>query len=46
LTRHGTSTACKVTLLTGRKDEGTLRLYQQAGFDRHEKQAFAAKPAA
>lgn len=36
----------KVMLLTGRKDEGTLRFYEQAGFDRHGKQAFVAKPAA
>jgi hypothetical protein len=36
----------KVMLLTGRKDEGTLRFYEQAGFDRHEKQAFVAKPVA
>ncbi|MDR0779694.1 MAG: GNAT family N-acetyltransferase [Pseudomonadales bacterium] len=35
----------KVMLLTGRKDEGTFRFYEQAGFDRHEKQAFIAKPA-
>lgn len=34
----------KVMLLTGRKDEGTLRFYEQAGFDRHGKQAFVAKP--
>jgi GNAT superfamily N-acetyltransferase len=36
----------KVMLLTGRKDEATLRFYEQAGFDRHGKQAFVAKPAA
>ena len=36
----------KVMLLTGRKDEGTLRFYEQAGFDRHGKQAFVAKPTA
>lgn len=36
----------KVMLLTGRKDEGTLQFYEQAGFDRHGKQAFVAKPAA
>ena len=35
----------KVMLLTGRKDEATLRFYEQAGFDRHDKQAFVAKPA-
>jgi len=34
----------KVMLLTGRKDEGTLRFYEQAGFDRYGKQAFVAKP--
>jgi GNAT superfamily N-acetyltransferase len=36
----------KVMLLTGRKDESTLRFYEQAGFDGHEKQAFIAKPPA
>lgn len=36
----------KVMLLTGRKDEATLRFYEQAGFDRHGKQAFVAKPVA
>lgn len=35
----------KVMLLTGRKDEATLRFYERAGFDRHGKQAFLAKPA-
>lgn len=35
----------KVMLLTGRKDEGTLRFYETAGFDRNEKQAFVARPA-
>lgn len=34
----------KVMLLTGRKDEATLRFYEGAGFDRHGKQAFVAKP--
>jgi GNAT superfamily N-acetyltransferase len=34
----------KVMLLTGRKDEATYRFYESAGFDRHEKQAFIAKP--
>jgi hypothetical protein len=33
-------------LLTGRKDEATLRFYRQAGFDQHDKQAFVAKPSA
>lgn len=35
----------KVMLLTGRKDEATMRFYEQAGFDRHGKQAFVARPA-
>jgi GNAT superfamily N-acetyltransferase len=35
----------KVMLLTGRKDEATFRFYERAGFDRHGKQAFIAKPA-
>jgi GNAT superfamily N-acetyltransferase len=35
----------KVMLLTGRKDEATLRFYESAGFDRHAKQAFVARPA-
>jgi GNAT superfamily N-acetyltransferase len=35
----------KVMLLTGRKDDATLRFYERAGFDRHDKQAFVAKPA-
>lgn len=35
----------KVMLLTGRKDEATLRFYERAGFERHGKQAFVAKPA-
>lgn len=34
----------KVMLLTGRKDEATLRFYQSAGFDPNGKQAFIAKP--
>jgi GNAT superfamily N-acetyltransferase len=34
----------KVMLLTGRKDEGTFRFYEAAGFSRNEKQAFVAKP--
>jgi GNAT superfamily N-acetyltransferase len=36
----------KVMLLTGRKDEATFRFYEEAGFNRHDKQAFIAKPAA
>lgn len=35
----------KVMLMTGRKDESTLRFYEKAGVDRHGKQAFVAKPA-
>jgi len=35
----------KVMLLTGRKDEATLRFYESAGFDKHSKQAFVARPA-
>jgi len=43
---HAWSNNCyKVMLLTGRKDEATLRFYEAAGFDRHGKQAFIAKPA-
>jgi GNAT superfamily N-acetyltransferase len=34
----------KVMLLTGRLDEGTFRFYESAGFDRHSKQAFIARP--
>ena len=36
----------KVMLMTGRKDEATLRFYEGAGFDRHGKQAFVARPPA
>jgi len=36
----------KVMLLTGRKDEPTLRFYESAGFDRYGKQGFIAKPPA
>ncbi|MDH3062676.1 GNAT family N-acetyltransferase [Achromobacter insolitus] len=36
----------KVMLMTGRKDEATLRFYQSAGFDPTGKQAFVAKPSA
>ena len=35
----------KVMLLTGRKDEATFGFYESAGFDRHGKQAFIARPA-
>jgi GNAT superfamily N-acetyltransferase len=46
---HALSTAwsegCyKVMLLSGRKDDATYRFYEAAGFDRHEKQGFIAKP--
>lgn len=34
----------KVMLLTGRKDEAVYRFYERAGFSRHGKQAFVAKP--
>ena len=34
----------KVMLLTGRMNEETYRFYEAAGFDRHSKQAFLAKP--
>lgn len=44
---HAWSVGCyKVMLLTGRKDEATFQFYESAGFDRREKQAFIAKPAA
>jgi GNAT superfamily N-acetyltransferase len=44
---HAWSVGCyKVTLLTGSKDPAVFRFYESAGFDRHEKQAFVAKPAA
>ncbi len=33
----------KVMLLTGRKDEATISFYENAGFNRHEKQAFIIK---
>lgn len=34
----------KVMLLTGSKDEGKVRFYESAGFDRQAKQAFLARP--
>ena len=34
----------KVMLLTGRKHEEISRFYESAGFDRHTKQAFVARP--
>ena len=37
----------KLMLLTGRKDDATLRFYESAGFDRHTKQGFyVSAPAA
>jgi len=36
----------KVMLLTGSKREAVYRFYEAAGFDRNEKQAFVARPAA
>ena len=36
----------KVMLMTGRRDEGTFSFYEKAGFRRHEKEAFIAKPPA
>ena len=35
----------KVMLLTGRLDAETFAFYEAAGFDRHGKQAFVARPA-
>lgn len=51
LLRHALSFAwsqgCyKVMLMTGRKDEAIFRFYESAGFDRHDKQAFIARPEA
>ncbi|MFA6312953.1 MAG: GNAT family N-acetyltransferase [Sterolibacterium sp.] len=44
---HAWSAGCyKVMLLTGRKDDSTLRFYRSAGFDPDEKHAFIAKPPA
>lgn len=34
----------KVLLMTGRTDETVLRFYEAAGFSRHGKQAFIARP--
>jgi GNAT superfamily N-acetyltransferase len=43
---HAWSLGCyKVMLLTGRRTEGIFQFYESAGFDRHAKQAFLAKPA-
>ncbi|WP_353888111.1 hypothetical protein [uncultured Acidovorax sp.] len=42
---HAWQARCyKVMLMTGRKDEKTLRFYEQSGFERHGKQAFVARP--
>ncbi len=42
---HAWAAGCyKVMLMTGRKDDATFRFYESAGFDRHAKQAFMAKP--
>ena len=45
LLRHATETAArrgcyKIMLLTGSKEEHTLRFYEKAGFNRHDKTAF------
>lgn len=34
----------KAMLMTGRKDEAVMQFYEGAGFDRHDKQAFVARP--
>ncbi|MEF9966223.1 MAG: GNAT family N-acetyltransferase [Comamonas sp.] len=45
--KHAWAEGCyKAMLMTGSKDEGTLRFYAEAGFDGHEKQAFVARPLA
>lgn len=42
---HAWSVGCyKVMLMTGRRDEAIVRFYESAGFDRHGKQAFIARP--
>jgi ribosomal protein S18 acetylase RimI-like enzyme len=38
------SNCYKVMLMTGHKDEANLRFYESVGFNRHEKQAFIARP--
>lgn len=44
---HAWSVGCyKVMLMSGRQSEATFNFYESAGFSRHEKQAFIAKPAA
>jgi GNAT superfamily N-acetyltransferase len=43
--QHAWAQRCyKVMLLTGRKDEATLRFYENAGFDRQGKTGFVARP--
>lgn len=43
--QHAWDQGCyKVMLLTGRKNEATYRFYESAGFNRHAKQGFIAKP--
>jgi GNAT superfamily N-acetyltransferase len=39
-----TAQCYKVMLLTGKRDEATIRFYESAGFDRDTKQAFVATP--
>lgn len=42
--KYAWSSKCyKVMLMTGRKDDGTYRFYESAGFDRNSKEAFIAK---
>ncbi len=44
---HAWAQGCyKVMLQTGRLEEPVLKFYESAGFDRHAKQAFVAKPPA
>ncbi|MBL8701712.1 MAG: GNAT family N-acetyltransferase [Alphaproteobacteria bacterium] len=44
---HAWAEGCyKAMLQTGRKDEAVFRFYEGAGFDRHDKQAFVARPKA
>lgn len=43
LTESWAADCYKVMLLTGRRDEGTYKFYESAGFDRDAKQAFVAK---
>jgi GNAT superfamily N-acetyltransferase len=43
--QHAWAEGCyKVMLLTGRTDEATLNFYDSAGFDRHGKTGFVARP--